>query len=83
VSRVSEQRPRFSISQVSTLAASFADDVRAYAEADIDGIGIWELKLGDGSLEDFQASGLGSATAVPRVPSVHPLPLLPGPDSVR
>ena len=80
---MSEQRPRFSISQVSTLAASFADDVRAYAEADIDGIGIWELKLGDGSLEDFQASGLGSATAVPRVPSVHPLPLLPGPDSVR
>jgi len=80
---VSEQRPRFSISQVSTLAASFADDVRAYAEADIDGIGIWELKLGDGSLDDFQASGLGSATAVPRVPSVHPLPLLPGPDSVR
>ena len=43
--------PRFSISQVSTLAASFADDVRAYAEADVDGIGIWELKLGDGSLE--------------------------------
>ena len=80
---MSEQRPRFSISQVSTLAASFADDVRAYAEADSDGIGIWELKLGDGSLEDFQASGLGSATAVPRVPSVHPLPLLPGPDSVR
>jgi len=80
---VSEQRPRFSISQVSTLAASFADDVRAYAEADIDGIGIWELKLGDGSLDDFQASGLGSATAVPRVPSIHPLPLLPGPDSVR
>ena len=26
------------------------------------------------------ASGLGSATAVPTVPSVHPLPLLPGPD---
>ena len=26
---------------------------------------------------------LGSATAVPAVPSVHPLPLLPGPDTVR
>ena len=75
--------PKFSISQVSTLTASFADDVRAYREAGVDGIGIWELKLGDGSLEEFRASGLGSANAVPAVPSVHPLPLLPGPDTVR
>jgi sugar phosphate isomerase/epimerase len=75
--------PLFSISQVSTLSASFADDVRAYAEAGVDAIGVWELKLGEGSLEEFQASGLGSATAVPLVPSVHPLPLLPGPDTVR
>jgi sugar phosphate isomerase/epimerase len=79
---VPEQPPRFSISQVSTLTASFADDVRAYTEAGADGIGIWELKLDAGSLDQFQASGLGSATAVPTVPSVHPLPLLPGPDTV-
>jgi len=83
VPRTSEKLPPFSISQVSTLAASFAEDVRAYAAAGVDGIGIWELKLGDGSLQEFQASGLGSATAVPAVPSVHPLPLLPGPDTVR
>jgi sugar phosphate isomerase/epimerase len=75
--------PLFSISQVSTLPASFADDVRAYTEAGVGGIGVWELKLGDDSLEEFRASGLGSATAVPTVPSVHPLPLLPGPDTVR
>jgi sugar phosphate isomerase/epimerase len=75
--------PRFSISQVSTLQASFADDVQAYAAAGADGIGVWELKLGDSSLEEFQASGLGSATAVPAVPSVHPLPLLPGAETVR
>ena len=81
--RTSEKLPPFSISQVSTLAASFAEDVRAYAAAGVDGIGVWELKLGDGSLREFQASGLGSATAVPAVPSVHPLPLLPGPDTVR
>jgi sugar phosphate isomerase/epimerase len=80
---VSEEPPRFSISQVSTLAASFADDVRAYAAVGADAIGIWEIKLGDGSLEEFQASGLGSATAVPAVPSVHPLPLLPGPETVQ
>jgi sugar phosphate isomerase/epimerase len=83
VSRATQQPPRFSISQVSTLAASFADDVRAYAAAGVDGIGVWEIKLDDGSLEDFEASGLGSANAVPAVPSVHPLPLLPGPDTVR
>ena len=61
MSRVTQQPPRFSISQVSTLAASFADDVRAYAAAGVDGIGIWEMKLGNGSIEEFRASGLGSA----------------------
>ena len=68
---------------MSTLAASFADDLRAYTEAGVDGVGIWELKLGEGSLDEFRASGLGSASAVPTVPSIHPLPLLPGPAAVR
>jgi sugar phosphate isomerase/epimerase len=84
VSRDTQQQPRFSISQVSTLAASFADDVRAYAEAGVDGIGVWELKLAEGSDEEAREqlaeSGLGSATAVPAVPSILPLPLLPGPE---
>jgi sugar phosphate isomerase/epimerase len=75
--------PRVSISQVSTLSASFAEDLDAYQEAGIDGIGIWETKLADDSLERFGESGLGSATAVPEVPSIHPLPLLPGPDEPR
>jgi sugar phosphate isomerase/epimerase len=83
VSSATQQQPRFSISQVSTLTASFADDVRAYAAAGVDGIGVWEIKLDDSSLAEFRASGLGSATAVPAVPSVHPLPLLAGPDTVR
>jgi sugar phosphate isomerase/epimerase len=84
VSEGTQQLPRFSISQVSTLTASFADDVREYAAAGVDGIGVWELKLGDGpdgeALEQLAASGLGSATAVPQVPSILRLPLLPGPD---
>ncbi len=84
MSRDTKQTPPFSISQVSTLAASFADDLRAYADAGVDGIGIWELKLGEGSdaeaLEQLAASGLGSATAVPAVPSILPLPLLSGPE---
>jgi sugar phosphate isomerase/epimerase len=84
VSRATQQLPPFSISQVSTLAASFVHDLRAYAEAGVDGIGVWELKLGEGSdeqaREQLAASGLGSATAVPAVPSILPLPLLPGPE---
>ena len=64
--------------------SSFADDVRAYAAAGLDGIGIWELKLAEGgdaeALELLEASGLDAAAAVPAVPSILPLPLLGGPD---
>jgi sugar phosphate isomerase/epimerase len=76
--------PRVSISQISTFSAPFVDDVAAYAEAGLDGLGVWELKLGDGpddaAVEAFRASGLASASAVPLVPSLLPLPLLGGPD---
>jgi sugar phosphate isomerase/epimerase len=72
--------PRVSVSQITTFTASFADDIRIYAEAGLDGIGIWELKLADDSLELFEASGLESAAAVPNVPSILPLPLLGGPE---
>ena len=76
--------PRVSVSQITTLGSSFADDLQTYAEAGLDGIGIWELKLVDGgdaeALERFQASGLESAAAVPAVPSILPLPLLGGPE---
>jgi sugar phosphate isomerase/epimerase len=68
---------------VSTLGATFAEDLDAYAGAGIDGIGIWELKLDEASLEQFHASGLGAASAVPVVPSIHPLALLPGPEDPR
>jgi sugar phosphate isomerase/epimerase len=75
--------PPFSISQITTLTASFADDVAAYRGAGADGIGIWELKLPEGgdahALEELDASGLGSAAAVPVIPSILPLPLLEGP----
>jgi sugar phosphate isomerase/epimerase len=75
--------PPFSISQVSTLAASFDEDLAAYAEAGADGIGIWEIKLPPGgdesALERLRASGLASTNAVPAVPSILPLPLMEGP----
>jgi sugar phosphate isomerase/epimerase len=57
--------------------------VRLYSAAGLDGIGVWELKLPDGgdaeALEQLEASGLGSAAAVPAIPSILPLPLMEGP----
>lgn len=70
---------RFSISQITTVTQSFADDLDAYQSAGADGIGVWETKLEDDSLERFRASGLESAAAVPAVPSILPLPLIEGP----
>jgi hypothetical protein len=57
---------KLSISQITTVTASFADDLDAYGAAGADGIGIWEMKLADDSLERFRASGLGTAAAVRR-----------------
>jgi sugar phosphate isomerase/epimerase len=74
--------PRFSISQITTLAASFEDDLRAYSAAGAEGIGIWEIKLEDGQeaeqREALRESGLESTSAVPAVPSIAPIPI-PGP----
>jgi sugar phosphate isomerase/epimerase len=71
---------RFSISQITTVAQSFAEDLDAYRAAGADGIGIWEMKLADDSLERFRASGLSAAAAVPAVPSILPVPLMEGPE---
>jgi sugar phosphate isomerase/epimerase len=70
---------KLSISQITTVTQSFADDLDAYAAAGADAIGIWEMKLEEDSLERFYASGLEAATAVPAVPSILPLPLMEGP----
>jgi sugar phosphate isomerase/epimerase len=70
---------RRSISQITTVDQSFAGDLDAYRAAGADGIGIWEMKLEDDSLELFRTSGLAAAAAVPAVPSILPLPLMKGP----
>jgi sugar phosphate isomerase/epimerase len=71
---------RLSISEITTVNQSFADDLDAYRAAGADGIGIWEMKLQDDSLERFRASGLEAAAASPAVPSILPLPLIEGPE---
>jgi len=73
----------FAVVELSTLTASFEDDVAAYSATGVDGIGIWEPKLEPGREEEqlaaFRGSGLGASAAVPAVPSILSLPLMPGP----
>lgn len=79
---------RLALSEISTVEASFEDDVAAYAAAGFDGIGIWEFKLpaDDGSnLALLRDSGLAVANCVPTVPSIFPLrlPGMEGPADVH
>ena len=73
-----------SLSEISTVAASFREDLRAYSAAGFDGIGIWEMKLGDdeADLEALRASGLRATNCVPAVPSILPNAVIEGPDDV-
>jgi sugar phosphate isomerase/epimerase len=73
-----------SLSEISTVNASFAADVAAYAAAGFDGIGIWEFKLppdDDANLSLLREAGLVVTNCVPAVPSFLPLgiPGLEGP----
>lgn len=77
---------RSSISEITTVGASFQEDVAAYAAAGLDAIGIWEMKLGapgagpdaDSSARDLLARhGLGVACCIPLVPSILPLTVPP------
>jgi sugar phosphate isomerase/epimerase len=74
-----------SLSEISTVGASFEDDVRAYAAAGFDGIGIWEMKLDDDAahIETLRESGLHVTNCVPNVPSILPNAVIEGPDDVE
>lgn len=69
---------KLALSEISTVGASFAEDVAAYAHAGFDGIGIWEMKLpaDDGAnVALIQEAGLGLASCIPAVPSILALRL--------
>ena len=75
---------KLALSEISTVRASFAEDVRAYKAAGFDAIGIWESKLptdDDAALALLEPSGLIVANCIPLVPSVLPwdLPGMEGP----
>jgi len=79
---------RLSLSEISTVGASFEEDVAAYAEAGFNGIGIWEFKLpadDRANLALLSQAGLAAANCVPAVPSILPLrlPGMEGPPNPR
>jgi sugar phosphate isomerase/epimerase len=79
---------RLSLSEISTVGATFEEDVRAYAAAGFDAIGIWEFKLppDDGAnLALLAEHGLAVSNCVPIVPAVFQLgiPGMEGPEDVE
>jgi sugar phosphate isomerase/epimerase len=76
---------KLSLSEISTVAASFRDDLAAYAAAGFEGIGVWESKLGDdeADLAALRASGLRVTNCVPVVPSILPNGVIEGPTDVE
>jgi sugar phosphate isomerase/epimerase len=70
---------RLSICEFTTLSATFEEDLAAYGAAGVRGIGVCELKLGEGSAKRLRESGLRATHCIPSVPSILPLPLMEGP----
>ena len=76
-----------SLSEITTVGASFAEDVEAYAAAGFDAIGLWEFKLprdDEANIALLREHRLRVAVCVPEVPSVLPLaiPGMEGPPDV-
>jgi sugar phosphate isomerase/epimerase len=71
---------RLSICEFTTLPATFEEDLAAYRAAGVEGIGVCEIKLGEGAVELLRESGLRATHCIPSVPSILPLPLMEGPD---
>ena len=74
-----------SLSEISTVGVSLRDDLRAYAAAGFDGIGLWEMKLADdqADLDAVRTSGLSVTNCVPGVPSILPNAVIEGPGDVE
>jgi sugar phosphate isomerase/epimerase len=64
---------RLSLSEISTVKASFAEDADAYAAAGFEAIGLWEFKLppdDDANRTLLRSHGLVVSNCVPTVPSI-------------
>jgi sugar phosphate isomerase/epimerase len=78
------RQPRFSVSEITTFHQTFEEDLATYREAGVEGIGVWEFKLGEDPARDADAvaklrdSGLRATTCIPGTLSCYPVPF-PGP----
>ena len=64
---------KLALSEISTVNATFAEDVAAYAAAGFDAIGIWESKLPDDDEANralLREHGLTVANCIPTVPTI-------------
>ena len=71
---------RLSLSAISTVNASLAEDVAAYSAAGFDAIGLWEMKLPEddaANVDLIRSHGLEVSNCIPTVPSFLPL-AIPG-----
>ena len=67
---------RLSLSEISTVTATFEEDVQAYAAAGFDAIGLWEMKLppdDEANRALLARHGLEASNCIPDVPSILPL----------
>lgn len=74
---------KLSLSEISTVSATFAEDVEAYAAAGFAAIGIWEAKLpagDDANLALLADAGLAVSNCIPAHPSILPNAVIEGPD---
>src|SRR5206468_913166 len=68
VCKASNTLVKLALSEISTINASFAEDVAAYADAGFDAIGLWEFKLPEDEGANralLRAHGLSVANCVP------------------
>ncbi len=81
--------PRFAVGEATTRTLSFDEDLTAYREAGIEGIGIvaGSTGVGIGGLDEgtvteqlarFRDSGLTATLCFPKVQTIHPFSLSPG-----
>ncbi|HZR93168.1 MAG TPA: sugar phosphate isomerase/epimerase family protein [Gaiellaceae bacterium] len=76
-------RPRFSVSEFSTLNRSYDEDLAAFAAGGAEGIGLAEVKLPAGddaeSLRKLRESGLKATICIPATLAILPVGLSPEP----
>jgi sugar phosphate isomerase/epimerase len=74
--------PLFAVSEFTTPALGFTDDLTVYRAAGADGIGISEAKLRDDreDLKQLRRSGLGVSSFFPTAGTILPTPMVPGAD---